>query len=192
MLCAGNQFLAHDVIPRGKTRELVPANGTVVLNVNGRFTYIPAANLNGSDSFTYRVSDGVLSSVATVTLNIVPVNDAPSFVRGPDVQVLDESPALQINNWAAAISAGPAGESTPPGAQSVTFQVTMPAGDEALFAEQPSIDAQGTLRLTPRLGASGTTQVTVMLRDSGGTLGNGIDASASQTFVIAVNRQRPW
>jgi len=44
----------------------------------GSFTYTPVANFNGGDSFTYKVNDGELdSAVATVTLTIVAVNDAP-------------------------------------------------------------------------------------------------------------------
>ena len=55
-----------------------PAHGTLVINANGTFTYTPAANYNGSDSFTYRVNDGSLNSnTATVNLTITPVNDAP-------------------------------------------------------------------------------------------------------------------
>lgn len=42
-------------------------------------TYTPNANLNGPDSFTYEVVDtsGVHSNVATASLTIIPVNDAP-------------------------------------------------------------------------------------------------------------------
>ena len=189
-------LLRNDTDPNGEaltaSLQTPPAAGAVQIFADGAFIYTPAANFNGTDSFTYRVSDGVLSSVATVSFNVLPVNDAPSFTKGPDLQVLDESPGLAITNWATAISAGPAGESTPPAAQSVSFQVTVPVGGDELFAQQPAIDAQGTLRLTPRPGASGTTQVTVTLRDSGGTLGNGVDASAAQTFSITVSRQRPW
>src|SRR5207302_1368217 len=41
-------------------------------------TYTPAANYNGSDSFTFKANDGTVdSSAATVSLTITAVNDAP-------------------------------------------------------------------------------------------------------------------
>ncbi|PYR58664.1 MAG: hypothetical protein DMF91_16680, partial [Acidobacteria bacterium] len=60
-----------------------PAHGTLTLNANGSFTYTPAANYNGSDSFTYQANDGTANSnVATVTITVNGVNDAP--VAGND------------------------------------------------------------------------------------------------------------
>ncbi|MBK6759015.1 MAG: cadherin-like domain-containing protein [Moraxellaceae bacterium] len=41
-----------------------PTHGTLVKNTNGTYTYTPEANFNGSDSFSYQVSDGELSSVS--------------------------------------------------------------------------------------------------------------------------------
>jgi VCBS repeat-containing protein len=53
-----------------------PANGTLTLNADGSFTYTPNANFNGTDTFTYTVSDGGLESVtpATVTITVNPVS----------------------------------------------------------------------------------------------------------------------
>src|SRR5207247_2666199 len=34
-----------------------PSHGALTLNANGSFTYTPAANFNGSDSFTYKAND---------------------------------------------------------------------------------------------------------------------------------------
>jgi len=59
-----------------------PTKGSVVLSADGSFVYTPNANLNGSDSFTYRVSDGkTYSSYKTVTITINPVDDAPVAVN---------------------------------------------------------------------------------------------------------------
>jgi len=55
-----------------------PQHGTLNLEANGNFTYTPDLNFNGSDSFSYRVSDGVSNSVEqNVTITVVNVNDVP-------------------------------------------------------------------------------------------------------------------
>src|SRR5262249_43802681 len=59
-----------------------PSHGTLTLNGNGSFTYTPAGNYNGSDSFTYKANDGTLdSNTATVNITVNPVNDAPVAVN---------------------------------------------------------------------------------------------------------------
>ena len=66
-----------------------PANGTLTLNADGSFSYTPNANFNGSDSFSYRASDGTLTSAATVvTITVNPVNDPPVVNAGSDVSVV--------------------------------------------------------------------------------------------------------
>jgi len=54
------------------------ANGSVTLDADGSFDYTPDANFNGSDSFTYEVSDGSFTDSATVTIGVNSVNDAPT------------------------------------------------------------------------------------------------------------------
>jgi len=70
--------LHNDEDPQGQvmTAQLVtgPASGTLTLNANGSFTYLPGAGLaeNGNDSFTYQAQDTDLnlSQVATVNIHI--------------------------------------------------------------------------------------------------------------------------
>ena len=65
--------LTFQVVSQGKL-------GTATLTdaAHGSFTYAPAGNLNGTDTFTIRVSDGTLySNTATVTVEIHPGNRAP-------------------------------------------------------------------------------------------------------------------
>ena len=69
----------HDPLTAFKYTD--PANGTVSLNPNGSFVYTPALNFNGADSFTYYANDGQFNSnIATVTITVTPVNDAPTDI----------------------------------------------------------------------------------------------------------------
>ena len=67
-----------------------PANGTVIDNGDGSFSYTPNANYHGADSFTYTVSDGNGGSdTATVNLSVNPQNDAP-VISSVDPAVVSE------------------------------------------------------------------------------------------------------
>ena len=55
-----------------------PTHGLVSFHPDGSFSYQPEANFNGTDSFTYRPTDGASDgNVATVTITVLPANDAP-------------------------------------------------------------------------------------------------------------------
>jgi hypothetical protein len=59
----------------------LPSGGVVVLNDDGTISYDPASDNNGSDSFTYTISDGEGGTdVATVNLDVTPVNDVPVVI----------------------------------------------------------------------------------------------------------------
>jgi VCBS repeat-containing protein len=73
-----------------------PANGAVTVNTNGSFTYTPNGNFHGTDSFTYKTSDGALdSNIATVTLTVAAVNDAP--VAGNDSATTAEDSPVDVD-----------------------------------------------------------------------------------------------
>jgi VCBS repeat-containing protein len=63
---------ANDIDPDGDvlTASLVntPTFGTITLNPGGTFSYTQNGTLNGGDSFIYSVSDGTLTSSATVNI----------------------------------------------------------------------------------------------------------------------------
>ena len=70
-----------------------PAHGTLSGQVPN-LVYTPAANYNGSDSFTFLVNDGQTDSVtATVTITVVPVNDAPQLTV-PGTQTISQGVPL--------------------------------------------------------------------------------------------------
>ncbi|MBW3542692.1 MAG: tandem-95 repeat protein, partial [Planctomycetes bacterium] len=72
-----------------------PANGALVLNADGSFNYTPDPDFNGIDSFTYKANDGATdSNVATVTLTVTPVQDAPT--AADDAYAVNEDATLNI------------------------------------------------------------------------------------------------
>jgi VCBS repeat-containing protein len=159
------------------------AKGTVAITnaATGAFTYTPNANVNGTDAFTFRASDGTLfSNTATVTVTITAVNDAPSFTKGADQTVLEDAGAQTRAAWATSIGGGPADES----GQAIDFIVT--SSNAGLFSTQPAVAANGTLTFTPAVNANGSAIVTVQAHDNGGVANGGVDTSAPQTFTITV------
>jgi hypothetical protein len=52
--------------------------GSLFLAADGSYTYSPAANFNGMDTVNYTVTDGTLTNVASLTLTVGSVNDAPT------------------------------------------------------------------------------------------------------------------
>lgn len=167
------------------TAEVVsgPAHGVLSFGPDGGFTYFPFPNFSGFDSFLYLATDGPFSDTATVIIEVLPVNDAPDFLRGPDLNVTDEDPMQRVAGWAGEFSAGAANETR----QKVTVNVSN--DHQELFKDQPAIDASGTLTFAPRPNAEGTATVTVRLSDDGGTANAGQDVS-EQTFTIAVKKPR--
>ena len=64
-----------------------PGNGIFSFNnANGQYTFNPNANYFGVETFTFRAFDGYCySNVATVTINVIAVNDSPIWVSDDPV-----------------------------------------------------------------------------------------------------------
>jgi hypothetical protein len=77
--------LANDIDVDGDTLSVGVSShaqhGTLTVNTNGSFVYIPTTNYSGTDSFTYEAWDGNLDSnnvaVVTITVNYVPTPPPP-------------------------------------------------------------------------------------------------------------------
>jgi hypothetical protein len=81
----------------GTTASLVDGTsaGALTLNLDGSFSYVPNANFNGTDAFTYRAFAGTVgSNVATVTITVAAVNDAA--VANADAYATDQGVLLTV------------------------------------------------------------------------------------------------
>ena len=66
------------------------------MNADGSFTYTPASNFNGADSFTYKANDGSADSdAATVAITVNAVDDAP--VASNDTFTINEDTSLNVS-----------------------------------------------------------------------------------------------
>lgn len=154
---------------------------SVDISTPNAFTLDYLANANGTADITIRATDpGGLFVEDTFTVNVTPVNDAPSFTVGADQTVNEDAGAQSVSGWATGISAGPADES----GQLLNFSASN--DNNPLFSVQPAVAADGTLTYTPAPNANGSATVTLTLSDNGGVLNGGVDTSAPQTFTITV------
>ncbi|MEX0368530.1 MAG: Ig-like domain-containing protein, partial [Ruegeria sp.] len=89
--------LANDIDPDGDPVRLVsvgtPNVGTAQI-VNGQIVYPPPLNYNGPVTFTYDATDGVSTQTATVSLNYVAVDDAPTIVNDTATATIGRGPVV--------------------------------------------------------------------------------------------------
>ena len=164
---------------------------TVTLAADGSFDF-PSAGVFGyltsqqtqTDTFAYSVTDGLShSSIATVTLTVQGINDAPTLAAIGNVTV-NEDAVEQIIDLTG-IGAG-AGES-----QDLLVTAT---SDTPGLIPQPEVvytspNATGSLKYTPVANESGTAEIVVTVADGGldGDLGTPDDNDAiNRTVVIVV------
>src|SRR5205085_4076644 len=126
------------------------------------FTSAPDAN--GSATVTVAIHDdggtsdgGVDTSAAqTFVINVTAVNDAPSFTKGADQAASGVVGPQTVANWATTIKAGPADEA----GQTLNFVVAN--NNNAMFAVQPAVAADGTLTYTPAPNVTSSALVTAV------------------------------
>ncbi|MFC6199412.1 Ig-like domain-containing protein, partial [Ponticaulis profundi] len=185
---ATNGVLANDTDVEGDTltASLVTyvSNGTLTFNADGSFTYVPDANFNGSDSFTYRVNDGTEDgNTVTVTLNVGAVNDAP--VATSDSFTVDEDSGATTLNLLA--------NDTDIEGDAITItSVTQPVGGTVVITNggadvsfTPDADFNGTTSFTYTVNGGDTATVTLTVTPvNDAPVGTDGSASGAEDSVI--------
>ncbi len=163
--------LSNDVDPNyvPLSAELVSGahSGTVAFAATGAFTYTPNPEFSGTDSFTYRATNGVeTSSVVTVTLRVFAENDAPEIVSRPTHNAF----VGQLWNYQAAVS-----DPDPFDTHTYALQ-NAPSG--------VTIDSSGLVSWVPDLASEGRHVFQLVATDSA-------NASDTQTLDIVVRTAVP-
>ncbi|MET0382665.1 MAG: Ig-like domain-containing protein, partial [Burkholderiaceae bacterium] len=141
-----------------------PAHGAVTLSPNGTFSYVPATNYSGTDSFTYTLTDGAgNASTATVNLTIVPV---PAAVA--DAFTTNENTAIANGNLAA--------NDIPAAGQANTWTLDAAHGPAH---GSVTVNPNGTFTYTPTTGYFGKDTFDYVLTDA-----NGDKSTATATITI--------
>jgi VCBS repeat-containing protein len=165
--------LANDTDADGDalTAALVtgPGNGTLTLNADGSFEYLPNENWNGSDSFVYQSSDGTATSEPiTVAITVCPINDAPAAAG--EAYELDQDTVLTIDAAAGVL----ANDTDLDGDDLAAAIVTGPTSGTL------TLNADGSFSYTPNAGFFGEDSFTY-------SAGDGED-TAEATVALTVNQ----
>jgi len=167
----------------------IPSDGSVVNNQDGTYTYYPDTDHNGSDSFTYTITDGQTinyTGTATVSITITPVNDPPDYAGGSNQSILEDDGLQSIASWATSLTTGAYNEG------SQTLSLTWTCSDESLFLTAPTLSSvtasTNSLTLTYAFSEdeNGSVTLTVILSDNGGTsyLAYGAQDTITRTYTI--------
>jgi VCBS repeat-containing protein len=145
-------------------------NGNVTLNTNGSFMYTPNAGFIGTDSFTYKVNDGIIdSNTATVTITINPVNDAPVAVD--DAYSVNENTTLNI------VAPGVLNNDTDADGDMLTSSLVTDTTSGTV-----TLNSDGSFVYMPTFGATGTDSFTYKVND--GTADSNV---ATVTITLIAN-----
>jgi len=123
------------------------------LNADGSFDYTPNADFNGSDSFTYFANDGQANSaVATATITVNAVNDAP--LANPAAANTDEDNAVTITLSGSDVEN-----------YALTFAIVTAPANGSLGAITPINDTSAEVVFTPNADFNGNDSFTYTSND---------------------------
>jgi VCBS repeat-containing protein len=143
--------------------QTAPGHGSVTVNADGSYTYTPAANYAGADSFVVLVDDGHGgTTTAAVNVTVTAVNDAPT-ASAPAVTTAEDT---AVDGRIVVVDAD--GE-----VPALTLQA--PPGHGTV-----TLDPQGNFRYQPDPDYSGTDTFEVLVDDGhGGTVVQTVDITVT-------------
>lgn len=121
------------------------ADGTVTGNSDGTLAFTPTSDFNDTTAITYTISDGTTgTSSATVSVSVIPLNDAP-ITRDDTATIVEDTPTdLTVLPNDSDIDGDP-------------LTVTTASSPDGSVV----VNSDGTINFTPTSDFTGTTTVTV-------------------------------
>jgi len=163
-------YLCNPDCKEGITTSLEsnPAIGTILsFTTDGGFQYFPEYNFNGTDYFTYRLTDGPVYDIATVSVTVAPMNRGPQLFN--DTAVTEENTTINIDVAANDLDMGT-------GLDLSSNKIVVPPFNGTVIAYP-----DGTIDYTPRTGFVGVDLFIYNIRDDNGVQGN------SAFVIVTVN-----
>ncbi len=144
------------------------SSGPSINETTGAVSFTPAANANGTITFTVTLQDnggterdGVdVSQSHSLTIVINAVNDEPTYTIPDDVDVYEDSGEYRDETFATGITTG---GGTDEAGQTLAFSLS--GYDATLFDGAVTISNDGELLFTPAANVHGSTTVNVSLSD---------------------------
>jgi hypothetical protein len=137
-----------------------PTHGTLVLSAQGGFTYTPNTGFVGTDTFTYTLSNGVLTSVGTVTLTVQSIQANKPPVGSPDAYLTPMDVILSVP------APGVLGNDYDPEGHVLTVAILNPTSHGVV-----TLSPQGQLTYYPNKGYTGQDSLTYSVSDGVNTTG---------------------
>ncbi|WP_341508907.1 Ig-like domain-containing protein [Photobacterium damselae subsp. damselae] len=135
-----------------------PENGSVTVNPDGSWEYVPNTDFNGEDSFTVVVDDGNGGTdTITVTVNVTPVNDAP---EGEDVSV-ETQEEIAVTGQLTATDVDGDNLTFKPGTNPENGSVTINADGSWEYVPNPDFNGEDSFTVVVDDGNGGTDTITV-------------------------------
>ncbi|HIF9115005.1 TPA: tandem-95 repeat protein, partial [Photobacterium damselae] len=135
-----------------------PENGSVTINADGSWEYVPNTDFNGEDSFTVVVDDGNGGTdTITVTVNVTPVNDAPV---GEDVSA-ETQEETAVTGQLTATDVDGDNLTFKPGSDPTNGQVTVNPDGSWEYVPKPDFNGEDSFTVVVDDGNGGTDTITV-------------------------------
>lgn len=173
-----------NIVDPGTFNSIGGIGGSLSISANGTFIYTPPNDVFGQVSFNYQVTDGFSVISSSLIIDVLPVNDAPSFTILGDIDAtfltMPPDNLIQIPNFAFDYILGPGNEAS----QLVEQFNLLVISDNNNILNSVSLSVNGTLDIDLSFN-EGVSTVQLIMQDDGEVINGGNNLSMAVQFEIS-------